>query len=109
MFESNDIYAIGLPIAFTFIAIEAAYSIWSKKDFYKRADSYGSLGLFAGNVLMVFLTKGLIFSLYLYIFKFNLFNISDFFPEWLVWVMAFVLIDFTFYWYHRASHRVRFL
>ena len=58
---------------------------------------------------MVLLTKGLIFGFYLYLFQFSVFNLSDFLPFWTVFLLSFFIIDFTFYWYHRASHRVRVL
>ncbi|MDG1164063.1 MAG: sterol desaturase family protein [Porticoccaceae bacterium] len=36
-------------------------------------------------------------------------TINDALPPWAVWLATAVAIDFTFYWYHRSSHRVRFL
>tara|TARA_B100000497_G_scaffold125875_1_gene163318 strand:+ start:896 stop:1732 length:837 start_codon:yes stop_codon:yes gene_type:complete len=107
--SSNAIYAVGLPIAFGLIVIEAIYSAMRKKGFYHLGDSLGSLGLFMGNIIMVLLTKGIIFGFNLYLFQFNVFNLSDYLPFWVVFVLSFFIIDFTFYWYHRASHRVRFL
>lgn len=107
--SSNTIYAVGLPIAFGLIFLEAFYSAYRKKGFYHLGDSLGSLGLFAGNIFMVLLTKGLTFGFYLYLFQFNVFNLSDYLPFWAVFLLSFFIIDFTFYWYHRASHRVRFL
>ena len=107
--DSNTIYTVGLPIAFGLILLEALFSAWKNKGYYHKGDSFGTLGLFIGNTLMVVLTKGIIFSFYLFLFQYNLFNISDILPSWAVWIAAFFLIDFTYYWYHRASHRVRFL
>ena len=106
---SNAIYAVGLPIAFGLILLEVIYSAWKQKSFYQYGDSLGSMGLFIGNIIMVLMTKGLIFGFYLYLFQFNIFNLSDFLPFWAVFFLSFFIIDFTFYWYHRASHRVRFL
>lgn len=106
---SNSIYAIGLPIAFLLITIEAIYSAYKNHGLYNLGDSWGSLGLFGGNMIMVLLTKGLIFSFYLFLFQYNIFNLSEFLPIWSVWLLAFILIDFVYYWYHRASHRVRLL
>ena len=107
--DSNTIYAVGLPIAFGLILLEALFSAWKNQGFYHTGDSLGTLGLFIGNTFMIVLTKGIIFGFYLFLFQYNLFNISDYLPAWAVWISAFFLIDFTFYWYHRASHRVRFL
>lgn len=30
-------------------------------------------------------------------------------PHWLKWFVAFVAVDFCYYWFHRASHRINFL
>lgn len=106
---SNDIYTIGLPIALLIIILEALYSSWKNKNWYRRGDSLGTIGMFVGNYVMVLLTRVLTFGFYIYLFQFNVFNVADILPIWAVWLSAFLIIDFVFYWYHRASHRVRFL
>ena len=106
---SNMIYAVGLPIAFSLIIVEAIYSAWKSKSYYNIGDSFGSAGLFFGNVIMVLLTKGFTFGIYLYLFQYNIFNLTEVLPLWASWIAAFFLIDFTYYWYHRASHRTRVL
>lgn len=107
---SNTIYAVGLPIAFGLIVLEAIFSAFKRRDYYKAKDSLGTIGLFVGNTLMVTLTKGAVFAFNLYLFNhFNVLNLSKILPSWAVWLSAFFLIDFVYYWYHRASHRVRFL
>ena len=106
---SKEIYAIGLPIAFLIILFEAGYAAWKKKSLYQKEDTWGSIGLFIGNFIVVSLSHGLILSFYIFLYQFNILNIADYLPDWAVWVVAFLIIDFVFYWYHRFSHRVRFL
>jgi sterol desaturase/sphingolipid hydroxylase (fatty acid hydroxylase superfamily) len=106
---NTNIYAIGLPIAFAFIAIEAIYSAYQNKGWYKLGDSLGSIGLFAGNTIAVLLTKSIGLGVYLWVYQYNIFNIADVLPTWATWLCAFLLIDFVYYWFHRASHRMRFL
>ena len=67
------------------------------------------MGLLAGNVAVSLLTKGSILLLYIYFYQFRLVTINDLLPIWAVWALTFVVIDFVYYWYHRCSHRVRFL
>ena len=43
------------------------------------------------------------------IYLFKIFEVSAFAPLWFQWLITFVLIDFVFYFYHRCSHRSRFL
>ena len=104
-----DIYYYGIPLVFALIAGEFTYSYLYKKDYYKKEDSLASLGLLAGNVAISLLTKGSILLLYVYFYQFRLFTINDLLPIWAVWALTFIVIDFVYYWYHRCSHRVRFL
>ena len=104
-----DVYYYGVPLIIILIAGEFIYSYIYKKEYYKREDSIASLGLLAGNVAISLLTKGSILLLYIYCYQFRLVTINDLLPIWAVWTLTFIVIDFVYYWYHRCSHRVRFL
>ena len=104
-----DVYYYGIPLILVLITGEFIYSYFYKKDFYKKEDSIASLGLLAGNVAISLLTKGSILLLYIHFYQFRLFTINDLLPIWAVWALTFIAIDFVYYWYHRCSHRVRFL
>tara|TARA_B100000886_G_scaffold20677_1_gene13224 strand:+ start:1185 stop:2009 length:825 start_codon:yes stop_codon:yes gene_type:complete len=104
-----DVYYYGVPLILVLITGEFIYSYVYKKDFYKKEDSIASLGLLAGNVAISLLTKGSILLLYIHFYQFRLFTINDLLPIWAVWALTFIVIDFVYYWYHRCSHRVRFL
>ena len=104
-----DIYYYGIPVIIALITAEFFYSYINKKDFYKKDDTLASMGLLAGNVAVSLLTKGSILLLYIYFYQFRLFTINDLFPVWAVWALTFIVIDFVYYWYHRCSHRIRFL
>ena len=104
-----DIYYYGVPMVITLIAGESIYSYIFKKGYYKKEDTLASIGLLAGNVAVSLLTKGSILLLYIYFYQFRLFTINDLLPVWAVWALTFIVIDFVYYWYHRCSHRVRFL
>ena len=104
-----EVYYYGIPIIIALIIGEFFYSYLNKKDFYKKEDTLASIGLLAGNVAVSLLTKGSILLLYIYFYQFRLVTINDLLPLWAVWALTFVVIDFVYYWYHRCSHRVRFL
>ncbi|GIS35594.1 MAG: hypothetical protein Ct9H90mP6_08510 [Gammaproteobacteria bacterium] len=53
--------------------------------------------------------KGAIFAVHIFLYQFRVIDLANIIPLWLMWVLAFVLIDLVFYIYHRLSHRVRFL
>ena len=104
-----DVYYYGIPIVIALIFGEFIYSYIYKKDYYKKEDSLASMGLLAGNVMVSVLTKGSILLLYIYFYQFRLVTVNDLLPIWAVWALTFIVIDFVYYWYHRCSHRVRFL
>ena len=101
--------AIGLPIAFFVILLEAVFSAWQKKSYYRTSDTLCTLGLLTGNIVVVLATKGLTLAFHIYLYQFKVFDIATMVPVWMMWLLAFILIDLVFYIYHRLSHRVRFL
>ena len=101
--------AIGLPIAFFVILLEAVFSAWQKKSYYRTSDTLCTLGLLTGNIVVVLATKGLTLAFHVYLYQFKVFDIATMVPVWMMWLLAFILIDLVFYIYHRLSHRVRFL
>ena len=103
------VYTYAVPIIIALILGEAIYSNIKGLNFYKTNDTLGSYGLLAGNVVVSLLTKGsfLLFNIYLY--QFRLFTINDLMHVFFVVVLTFVAIDFIYYWFHRCSHRIKFL
>ena len=105
----SEVYAIGLPIIYGMIALEVVFSSLSNKSFYRLDDTLCTAGLLIGNILIGFAAKGLSFSIHIFLYQFRLIDLASLIPVWLMWVLAFILIDLVFYIYHRLSHRVRFL
>jgi len=106
---TSNIYAVGLPLIGMLIALEALYSSYHKRHFYKLNDTTGTLGLLLGNVAMSLLIQSAVLVLYFSIYQFRVFTINDLMPIWAVWLLTLVMIDFVFYWYHRCAHRIRVL
>ena len=104
-----DVYALGIPIVLLLITAEAIYSSVKGLKFYKLEDTFAGLGLLLGNFIIGLLTKGSVFLIYVYLYQFRLITVNDLLPLWVVWLTTFIMIDFVYYWYHRFSHRVRFM
>ena len=104
-----DIYAYGVPIVLLLIAAEVMYSTVNGLGLYKFRDTLAGLGLLIGNFMIGLLTKSSIFLLYIYLYQFKFITVNELLPTWAVWIVTFVMIDFVYYWYHRFSHRVRFM
>lgn len=94
------------PIFFLFIAFEWYQSERNRQSVYHWRDSLANLGLAAmhqaGDALSLLLLLPFFFWLSqfaLYSLPFNLTNL----------VLLFILQDFLYYWFHRASHQIRWL
>ena len=104
-----EVYTYGIPIVLLLITAEVIYSSLNRLNFYKLEDTFAGLGLLLGNFLIGLLTKSSIFLIYVYLYQFRLITVNDLLPMWAIWLATFVMIDFVYYWYHRFSHRVRFM
>ena len=105
----QQVYLIGLPIVIVFILIEVLFSSLKNKKLYRKNDTLCTIGLLTGNILMVFLVKGITLAIHIYLYQYRILDLSSLIPIWMMWILAFVLIDLVFYFYHRVSHRSRFL
>lgn len=107
--DINSIYVVALPIILLMIFVEVLVASARNISVYKTNDSLGTLGLLTGNILMAVSIKGFTLAFHLFLYEFRVFDLVSLIPIWILWLMTFVLIDFIFYFYHRISHRSRFL
>ena len=107
--DINSIYVVALPIILLMIFVEVLVASAKNISAYKTNDSLGTLGLLTGNILMAVSIKGSTLAFHLFLYQFRVFDLVSLIPIWILWLMTFVLIDFIFYFYHRISHRSRFL
>ena len=97
-------YAI--PFFVLLLSIEAWFSYREQKKLYETKDTFTSLGLGIGNVISGFFTKALIFGLFTYFYNHRVFTLDA--GVWWYWVLLFFADDFSYYWFHRISHRVNY-
>ncbi|RYY99192.1 MAG: sterol desaturase family protein [Chitinophagaceae bacterium] len=95
-------YAI--PFFLVLLGIEAWISTRGHHNLYERRDTWGSLGLGIGNVLTGFVTKALIFGLFLGIYRLRLFELLP--SAWWFWPLLLLADDFSYYWFHRSAHHI---
>jgi sterol desaturase/sphingolipid hydroxylase (fatty acid hydroxylase superfamily) len=90
-----------------FVLLILAEMLWSRArapQAYEPRDTLVSLLLGLGSTVAGMLTAGAIFAVALWLYQFRLFTFGW---HWWVWLPAFVLDDFGYYWGHRLGHRVR--
>jgi sterol desaturase/sphingolipid hydroxylase (fatty acid hydroxylase superfamily) len=95
-------YAI--PVFVLLLSLEAWFSYRENRHLYETRDTFSSLSLGIGNVVIGFVTKAAIFGLFAFLYKFRIFNLSH--NLWWFWVLLFFADDFSYYWFHRTAHSV---
>jgi len=88
------------------LSIEAWFSYREHKQLYETKDTFTSLALGIGNVLTGLVTKALIFGVFTLLYRFRLWNLD--YKTWWFWVLLFFADDFSYYWFHRASHHINY-
>jgi sterol desaturase/sphingolipid hydroxylase (fatty acid hydroxylase superfamily) len=96
------LYAI--PFFVVLMLIEIGYGHFIKQQKYKVMDTVSSISSGLTNIVKDSLGLGVILVSYPYLVKhLALVQIE---ASWLVWLVAFLAIDFAGYWNHRLSHHV---
>lgn len=98
------LYAI--PFFLVLLIIEIAYGHFVKDQKHKIMDSVSSISSGFTNIIKDTLGLGLILVTYPYLLE-NL-ALTEIKATWLVWLIAFIVIDFAGYWNHRLNHKVNF-
>ncbi|WP_445382763.1 sterol desaturase family protein [Robiginitalea sp. IMCC43444] len=96
------LYAI--PFFILLMGIEMAYGLLVKNIKYTTLDTVSSISSGLTNIIKDSL--GLALIIVSYPFLRDHLALTSIESSWLVWVLAFVFIDFAGYWNHRLSHHI---
>lgn len=106
MQQYAQILLIAIPIFLGLIGIEKAYGHFFKKDTVPVIDAISSLYSGITNIVKDILKISITLVSYEYLVnKLALFSIPN---TILVYIIAFIIIDFQGYWVHRWSHQINF-
>ncbi len=95
-----------LGISVAAIAAEGALSRFGLvRARYVARDTFASLAMNAGNILMNLLLAGVVFGALAFAYDRRVMTLSPS-SAW-AWAAIFVLDDFIYYWFHRTSHECR--
>ena len=98
---------LSIPLFFLLMGVELGWSAWSHRNVYRFNDFIANLGCGIGSQVVGAFTKAFIFGVYLWTHDHaRLFTLPS---TALTWVVAFLLVDMLYYWFHRLSHEVNFL
>lgn len=98
-----DLILLAVPFFFVLIAVELVADRVRGQRNYTLADSINSLSTGALSTSTGLLTKGLGLLAYAFAFE-HLALLRLPAQAWWVWLLAFVLYDFCYYWLHRLGH-----
>ena len=96
-----------LPIFFLAIVVEAVWSARGKRGLYHGRDFLASQCMLIGSVLIEIVPKTLLIALMSLIHEWSPLRDVVGRQPW-AWGVLFFLDDFTYYWFHRLNHEVRF-
>lgn len=102
-----NIILYAVPLFFLLIAVELCLEKLKGTEYYRVNDSINSL---TAGVLsrMIGIVKQLV-PLTIYVLAFEQFALFQLEHSWWVWLTAFVLYDFCYYWNHRLGHEMNIL
>jgi sterol desaturase/sphingolipid hydroxylase (fatty acid hydroxylase superfamily) len=103
-----DYIALAVPFFFLLIGIEALVARHKGLRAYRFADTIADLGCGVTQRMALLMLGGVLGVGYAWIYSRA--RVVDL-GRWplLAWAVAFLGVDFTYYWWHRASHRVNML
>lgn len=103
----NDVTVYAAPIFVLSILIELYFANRLNVKIHNVKDSFASIGMGIGSLIIGVGMKYLAFTLMLIIYEYRLLELPM--TKWWTWVLLFFADDFIFYWHHRLSHQVRIL
>lgn len=95
-----------LPICALMLLIEFAYGYFRRNNTYHDVrDTMASLSLGLGQVLLAVILSSALLAIDMTLYEHRIHTFGN---TWYELLLLFLIMDFSFYWWHRASHRSRF-
>ncbi|TXN36768.1 sterol desaturase family protein [Flagellimonas hymeniacidonis] len=94
------------PFFILLVLFEVFYGHFVKKQMHNVMDTVSSLSSGLTNVVKDSLGLGVIIVTYPFLLEYL--ALTEIKTTWLVWLLAFVILDFAGYWNHRLSHHINF-
>src|SRR5690606_27854349 len=96
------LYAI--PFFVGLLALEISYGYFIKDQMHKTMDTVSSISSGLTNIIKD--TLGLAVIVVSYPFLLDHLALTHIEATWVVWLVAFLVLDFAGYWNHRLSHKI---
>ncbi len=106
--EQDTLIQWVLPIFLAAVALAAVWAWRSRPGVYEGRDTASSLAMLLASVLIEILPNLLLVAVMIELHEWSPLRDVVGRQPW-AWVLLFFLDDFTYYWFHRLNHEVRFL
>ncbi|HEV7381932.1 MAG TPA: sterol desaturase family protein [Dyadobacter sp.] len=103
-----DIILYAIPVFVFSLIAEILYFRHQQKhdNHYKVKDTTSSLSMGIGNVVTGFVSKAVVFGALVLVYQFRILELTR--NVWWYWMLIFFADDFSYYWFHRMSHQIRY-
>ncbi|MEQ8358416.1 MAG: sterol desaturase family protein [Cytophagales bacterium] len=99
-----NLIVLSIPIFFLLIGLELLYDRIKNKKRYRLNDTFANMSCGITEQVSGVFAKVFTIAAYDLVYQnFHIFNIPE---TWYWWVIAFMGVDFFYYWAHRTSHEV---
>ena len=111
-FEAPNLIYIAIPAFILLLIVEAIVSTldhFEEHDLFDGKDTAASLAMGIGNVVTNLGAKAVVIGAFWVAYELTGFFKEDLLPTmWTTWVLLFFAEDFSYYWFHRKAHEIRF-
>ena len=99
------LYAV--PFFAISILVEGIFLYREQRERIDIKDTFTSIALGFGNLFSGLITKTIMAVIFWYLYdNFHIFTLDG--SAWWMWVLAFFADDFSYYWFHREAHLIRY-
>jgi alkylglycerol monooxygenase len=100
-------YAVATPVVLAVVAAEAAWCLYQKNDCYRFDDAMANFGTAIGHQVTNVGVAALVFTAFTALRE--RVALADWGATPLSFAALYLAVDFLFYWFHRAGHRINIL
>ncbi len=101
-----NLIALAIPFFFLLIGVELAIAHLKGRRVYRLPDALCDLGCGVAQQTGILLYSGALLATYGWLYEHARWVTL---PVWAQWTVAFIGVDFLYYWWHRLSHEVNLL
>ena len=103
----RDYIALAIPFFFLLIGLELHLARRRGLRLYRVSDALTDIHCGVTSQIGVLFYGALQLAIYAGVY--DTLRLLDYPSAWLTWTVAFIGVDFAYYWWHRLSHEVNFL